>query len=654
MPPPAPRLSVTHRAVLVGAVLAAVRDGRAALLLMACVPLVLLPGGLDRFTLPKLAIAACAVLAAVPVARRGTLPRSVAVLVGLGAVWLVVAALVSDAPFAQVVGRWPRYEGLVALPVYVGVVWAGARVLGPGTPDRVIVAWARMLSLTSVALGAVSVLEATGLRPTGGDVSRPGALLGNATDQGVCGMVLVALLLPHVVSHPAPASPSGVVLGRTVRPLPLAGALAAITVVVVSGSRAALLGTVIVGAVLTVAPRLRPRGSVRLPPRPSTPTVLAPLVASGLALAGALLLPASRARLTGEDPLAEATTEGRIDLWASIRHLVQDRPLVGTGPSGLVDAYPTYRSDLAVGASDPSLALDSPHAWPLQAAVSGGVPLLLAALALALTVLVVGGRAVGRENARTDAPQPGPQSTRSLLLHGSLAAVVGTTFALSTHFTTIGTVTLVGLAAGALVSGPHGAESTGAQTSTVRRKPWTTPLALASGGILCAVLLLASAAEIPLARATAAAAAGDVDASESAFGLAQVLRPWDGDIALIAAQTFSAGSEAGHEPSARATVVWAGRALASHPSSSEARVSLALGHLALAEPAAAASVLDEVLERGEDPRARLLRGVAAARTGDLDLAREHLDVAARNPATADLARQNLAVLESVAGPGHRS
>ncbi|WP_157516468.1 O-antigen ligase family protein [Oerskovia enterophila] len=653
MPPPDPRLSGPRRPAVVGAVLAAVRDGRAALLLMACVPLALLPGGLDRFTLPKLAVAACAVLAAVPVARRGTLPRTVAVLLGLGAAWLVVAALASDAPFAQVVGRWPRYEGLVALPVYVGVVWAGARVLGPGAPDRVIFAWARMLSVVSVVLGVVSVLEATGLRPTGGDVSRPGALLGNATDQGICGMVLLALLLPYVVSTLPSASPHGVP-GRTVRPLPLAGALAAITVVVASGSRAALLGTVIVGAILTVAPRLRPRGSVRLPSQRSTTTVLAPLVASGLALSGALLLPASRARLTGEDPLAAATTEGRIDLWASIRHLVEDRPLVGTGPSGLVDAYPTYRSDLAVGASDPSLALDSPHAWPLQAAVSGGVPLLLAALALALTVLVVGGRAACRENVRTDVRPPGSQDARSLLLHGSLAAVVGTTFALSTHFTTIGTVTLVGLAAGALVSDPHGAQGTDAQSFTVRRKPWTTPLALATGGIFCAVLLLASAGEIPLARATAAAAAGDVDAAESAFGLAQALRPWDGDVALIAAQTFSAGSEAGHEPSARATVVWAERALESHPSSSEARVSLALGHLALADPVAAASVLDQVLEQGEDPRARLLRGVAAARTGDLDLARAHLDVAARNPSTADLARQNLAVLESVSGAGHQS
>ncbi|MFD6092530.1 O-antigen ligase family protein [Oerskovia sp. NPDC060338] len=653
MPPHAARLSVPRRTALVGALLTAVRDGRAALVLMTCVPLVLLPGGLDRFTLPKLAVAACAVMTAVPVARRGTLPRAVVVLLGLGAVWLMVAALASDAPLAQAVGRWPRYEGLVALPVYVGVAWAGARVLGPGAPDRVIFAWTRMLSVASVLLGAVSVLEATGQRPTGGDVSRPGALLGNATDQGICGMVLVALLLPFVVS--TPATPPHDVRDKPVRALPLVGVLSAVTVIVVSGSRAALMGTVVVGAVLAIAPRLRSRGSALFPPRHSPVTALVPLMAPCMALLGALLLPASRDRLTGADPLAATTIGGRADLWLSLVRLVADRPLVGAGPSGLVDAYPGQRSEAATFSSAPALVLDSAHAWPLQAAVSGGVPMLLGALALALTVLVVGSRAACSENARTVAHPWGPQDTRTLLVHGSFAAVVGASFALFTHFTTIGTVALVGLAAGALVSGPQDVRSKSApEASSVRRKPWKAPLVLATGGLLCAALVLASAAEIPLARAVTAAAAGDVDDSESAFDLAQTLRPWDRDVPLIAAQTFSAGAEVGHEPSARATVTWAGRALASHPSSSEARLSLALGHLALGEPQVTGTLLDEVLERGEDPRARLLRGVAAARTGELDLAREHLDVAVQNPMTADLARQNLAVLESAAGTRPRS
>lgn len=606
-----------------------------------------MPGGLDRFTLPKLGIAACAVLAAVPVARRGTLPRTVSVAIALGALWLMVAALASEAPFAQIVGRWPRYEGLVALPVYVGIVWAGARVLGPGAPDTVIVAWARMLSVVSIVLGAVSILEATGLRPLGGDVSRPGALLGNATDQGICGMVLVALLVPYVASHLAPASQSR---GRAGRALALAGALAATAVVVVSGSRAALLGTVIVSAVLAVAPLLRPRESVDLTPRRSTMAVLAPLAVSGLALLAAFLVPASRDRLTGQDPLAAATVGGRTDLWASVVRLVVDRPLVGAGPSGFVDAYPVYRSGAATSSSDPALVLDSPHTWPLQAATSGGVPLLVCALVLVGAVVVLGARATWRVNTRAVLKSSPAPDARRLLVHGSFAAVTGAVFALTTHFTTIGTVALVGLAAGALIAVPaRPCAAADAEDRGGRRRSWTTPVAVIVGGAVCVVLALASVAEIALARASAAAAVGDVASAESSFGHAQALRPWDPDLALIAAQTFSAGAEAGHEPSARAAVVWAERTLESSPSSTEARLALALGHLALGDDTAAVPVLDEVLAQGENPRARLLRGVAAARSGDLDLAREHLTVAAQNSATADLARQNLAVLESASG-----
>ncbi|MHA7134554.1 O-antigen ligase family protein [Oerskovia turbata] len=623
-----------------------VADGRLSLLLLTCVPLVLAPGGLDRFTFPKLAVAALGVLAAVPAARRGALPRSVVVLVGLGTLWLVVAALASDAPLAQLVGRWPRYEGLVALPVYVGAVWAGARLLGPGAPVRVVAAWVRMLVVVAVVLAVVSAVEAVGLRPLGGDVARPGALLGNATDQGVTGMLLVALLVPHAIARLSSRPGSGPVawLG------PVVGVVAALIVVVSSGSRAAILSTVVVGAVLSLASgRPAPGG---LPRR--APARLLPLAVSALVLAGAALLPASRDRLTGADPLAAATVEGRVDLWASAARLVAENPLVGAGPSGFVDGYVAHRSVGTALSSNPALAPDSPHAWPLQAAVAGGGPLLLCALALAAVVLVVGVRRVRETNGPALAGDDLARGHRSLA-HGAFAAVVGASVALSSHFTTVGVVVVAGLAVGALVAVPveraparRLLAGLGDRAAGARQAAAATAVGV---GSLCVVLALAAAAEVPLARATAAAARGDVATATTSFDQARALRPWDGDVAMVAALTFSAGAEAGHGPSAQATIEHASRALEDHPASAEARVALALGHVALSDDAAAAPVLDEILARGEDPRARLLRGVVAARAGDLTLARAHLTVAARSPWTADLARRNLEIVDLAQRPG---
>ena len=530
----------------------ALQDGRLALVLLAGVPLVLLPGGLDRFTLPKLAVAACAVLASVPALRRGVLPRSVVVLLCLGAAWMLDAALASSAPIAQLLGRWPRYEGLVALPVYVGAVWAGARLLGPGVTARAVRSWVRALTAVAVLLAIVCVVEATGLRPLGGDVSRPGASLGNATDQGVSGMLLVALLLPFAVSGISRgARPS---LSREALP-PVLGVACALAVVVTSGSRAALLGTVVVCIVL---PAVSWRGAPRTagPPRcQRAASALATLAVAGLALLGAFLLPASRDRLTGQDPLAAATVTGRADLWASVVAMVAERPLLGAGPSGLVDAYPAFRSAHASGSAAPSSVLDSPHSWPLQAAAAGGLPLLVCALALCATVVVVGLRRVRQVNAQMVAGASTDQDARRLLVLGASAALAGTAAALTTHFTTVSTVVLAGVAAGALLAVPG--QDPGVPDGDRHGARWIRRGATTLGAVLCLGLLLGAAAEVPLARAVTAASTGDVAASDSWFERAQALRPWDGDVPLIAAQTFAAGAEAGHAPSARATVEWA-------------------------------------------------------------------------------------------------
>ncbi|TFD47320.1 hypothetical protein E3T55_15355, partial [Cryobacterium frigoriphilum] len=107
------------------------RAATVAIWLLVLASIVLLPDAFVRWFLPKDLVAAAAVAVASVAVARGRLPRAF-VLASLGAgVLVLVAVLLSAAPGAQLWGRWPRYEGLITLPVYFGAVWAGARLLGP-------------------------------------------------------------------------------------------------------------------------------------------------------------------------------------------------------------------------------------------------------------------------------------------------------------------------------------------------------------------------------------------------------------------------------------------------------------------------------------------------------------------------------------------
>ncbi len=556
---------------------------------------VLAPGGLFRFVLPKLAVLALAVVAAALARRTGQLHRWVAWLVGAGAVWLVVAALAGAAPLPQVLGRWPRYEGLVALPLYAGALWAGARLLGPRAPtDSVRWLWGASAVVAAV-LGCVSAAEAAGLRPLGGDVARPGALLGNASDQGALGVLLLALLCGPAIRR------------RT--PLLLVGLAGAVVTVVTSASRGALLGALVALVVCTVAQRVG-SGTWR------TPGVVGPIVTAVLVVVGTLALPLSRSRALGTSDLAVDTVTGRGDLWRSALSTAAGDPLVGAGPSGLVDALPAHRSqDWAAGA-DPLSVVDSSHAWPVQALVAGGVPLLVLALALAVAVLVLGSRRLRASRTAADPEQPD-------LVLGALAAVMGYGVCLLTHFTSAGTTGLAALLAGALVAVP-----------TAGRRRLVAALVGSAAGVLALVLLVGTAAEYPLASAVQHASVGEVAAAESDFASAQRLRPWDLDIPLVAASTFFAGTQAGDAESAEAAARWARRSLDA-TGSLEAQRILGSAQVVGGEPAQARATLDDALRRAPlDASVEVWRGLALAQLGDEAGAEEAWLAATRNAPTA--------------------
>ena len=134
--------------------------------LLGVAPAVILPGGIDRYTLPKAAVAAlgAALVLTVPATR---LPRRISLMIAAAAAVLVGAALLGAAPLAQLLGRAPRYEGVVVGAAYLFVFLAGTRLFAPTRP-QLFDAFSTGFALATLAVGGVALIEAAGLRPLGG------------------------------------------------------------------------------------------------------------------------------------------------------------------------------------------------------------------------------------------------------------------------------------------------------------------------------------------------------------------------------------------------------------------------------------------------------------------------------------------------------
>jgi O-antigen ligase len=481
----------------------------------------LLPGAMDRWVLPKVAVAVLGCLIASLARRTGRLPIPIVVLIGIGAVLLLVCALVGATPVAQLFGRWPRYEGLVTLPAYVAALWTGARSVGPASaPFRYETVYAA-IAAASVAVGVISILESTGLRPIASDLARPGSLLGNASDQGVVGVMFCAILLV-------------VALGRIdseVSPLrrwfPAVGSIFGAVTVVLSESRtalAALLVVCVIALIVVIAVfRSRRGGRIMI-------AALAVAMAGSVGLAFAL--PAVRNRILGGGSLLGVFGNDRGSLWQETARLIAAHPVLGVGPSGFIDALPSYTTPTWFATTGLGVTTDSPHSAILQAAVAGGIPLMLVTIALAVLVVVRGIRSVRRAN--------GTRAHRELVL-ASLLALVGFAIALSATFTSPATTILAAFLAGMVV-----ADSPRLAVATSRAPRVARTVALA---VWAVAIIVTTAGELPLEAATTDAARGDLRGSLGQFNAARVLRPWDTDITLIEAQSLTA--EAGsHVPGA--------------------------------------------------------------------------------------------------------
>lgn len=526
------------------------------IILMAGSLLVFQPGGLFRFVWIKLVVVIIAVLAGLLSPLRARIPWAVQAATAACVVWIAVAMLLSDTPLASMAGRWPRYEGLLTLGVYVAVFAVGAKVLGGASDGQ----RRRLLSLSLAAVALVllliAVLESAGMRPLGGAADvRPGAALGNATDQGLVGFVIAGVLS------------AGDSSGRGWQAwLRRAGLFAAAGVAILSGSRAALAGLLIV-ALCASFMWMRSRSWAW--PRIAAGAMLA---AVGVAV-GVLLVPAARDRL-----LSAGTVDGRWLLWDRSLGLIGADPVFGVGPSGFVDALPAYLNEEWARSVGDSFPADSPHSWPLQALASGGVPLLLLVLVLgAVAVLTVVRRI-------KEAGHGGDRRYLAVVL----VTVAAYGLALLTHFTSIGTTALVAFLCGGLV----GCEGRG--FSVFRSRVSTAAgLVLVAAGLTVAVP--ATIAEWQMGSGAQVAAAGNADLAEEAFQQARQLRPWDSDTPLLAAQAFAGPATAGDQQAARYAVEWGSLARDRTPRSQEAGTALAIGYLYSGDPGAAKNVLDDLV-----------------------------------------------------------
>ncbi|MBT2552777.1 O-antigen ligase family protein [Arthrobacter sp. ISL-5] len=526
------------------------------IILMAGSILVFQPGGLFRFVWIKLVVVIIAVLAGLLSPLRARIPWAVQAATAACVVWIAVAMLLSDTPLASMAGRWPRYEGMLTLGVYVAVFAVGAKVLGGASAGQRRKLLSMSLAAAALVLLPIAVLESAGLRPLGGAADvRPGATLGNATDQGLVGFVIAGVL------SAGGSSERGWQMW-----LRRAGLFAAAGVAILSGSRAALAGLLIV-ALFASYMWMRGRSWAR------------PKIAAGAALAvagvavGVLLVPAARDRL-----LSAGTVDGRRLLWDRSLGLIGADPVFGVGPSGLVDALPAYLNQEWARSVGDSFPADSPHSWPLQALASGGVPLLLLVLVLGAVAVVAVVRRMKEAGHGAD--------RRYLAVVLVTAAAYG--LALLTHFTSIGTTALVAFLCGGLV----GCEGVG--FSVFRSRVSTAAgLVLVAAGLTVAVP--ATIAEWPMGSGAQAAAAGDADLAEQAFQQARQLRPWDSDTALLAAQAFAGPATAGDQGAARYAVDWGSLARDRTPRSQEAGTALAIGYLYSGDPGAAKNLLDDLV-----------------------------------------------------------
>jgi Protein of unknown function (DUF2892). len=93
---------------------------------MCLAPAAFFPGALNRFVFIKISLGFAGLACALVGPARSKFQKEAKLLLIAAAATLIAAALLGHAPVAQILGRAPRYEGVVGGAVYFGALLVGA------------------------------------------------------------------------------------------------------------------------------------------------------------------------------------------------------------------------------------------------------------------------------------------------------------------------------------------------------------------------------------------------------------------------------------------------------------------------------------------------------------------------------------------------
>jgi hypothetical protein len=283
--------------------------------------------------------------------------------------WLALAAALGEDPLYAWIGTPERRFGVLTWALCALLLAVGSSL----DADRDAPVLVRGMLVAGLGVGALATGEALGWEPDVLDVGN--RLTGTFGSSAYLGAA-TALLLPIAV---------GVALGAGPRGWRQLAGVASLLLTVAglgSGARAAWVGLAAAALIAGHAVREQVFAGVRAHRRRAA---LGTLAAAVGAIAVIVLSPVGSrlADLADDD---SAGGRGRVDEWAVAVDVVADHPVVGVGPEGYRTVFDEHVDRGYAVEHGRKVQPDRAHDGPLDLAVAGGLPALLAWLVLAVLV----------------------------------------------------------------------------------------------------------------------------------------------------------------------------------------------------------------------------------------------------------------------------
>ena len=302
--------------------------------------------------------------------------------------WLALAAALGEDPLYAWIGTPERRFGVLTWALCALLLAVGSSL----DADRDGPVLVRGLLVAGLGVGAVATAEALGWEPEVLDVgSRLTGTFGSSAYLGAG----TALLLPIAVgvalgvvpdANPSTTHRVPVALRRRARGVAWVASALLTIACLGSGARAAWVGLAASALIAGHAVREQVFAAVRAHRR----RVALGAAAAVVVTIGVLALSPVGSRLADLTDDDSAGGRGRLDEWAVAVDVVADHPLVGVGPEGYRTVFHEHVDRAYAVEHGREVQPDRAHDGPLDLAVAGGLPALLAWFVLAACV----GRAI--------------------------------------------------------------------------------------------------------------------------------------------------------------------------------------------------------------------------------------------------------------------